>query len=474
MEKLNQRDSFVSCSNSQSAPVRGTLIHMTGQTAVFELYNPYSILQMSEVLSDFQIIIGERQLYSGRAVVSSLVNTGIMLVVETTLVDPWSDLDILAILKDKTSLRKEIERYVSGWETENKILPELKVLVTDFSSFLHDISIWVKQVEVALSRQASSSIESYTSELVGEVTAPTKSRITEFLQGLENLACRIDSETAGLHKAYTRRILHPYTLCSPFVHRSYTKPLGYAGDYLMIDMLLSNPHKGEALFSKVVNTLILESDVCQAHRNRIEIMTQMLDQEGKRTRKLNRRFKVLNIACGPSRDVVNFIYTSNEANRCDITLLDFSQEALEFSEAETKKAKKARGSEIGITIVNKSIDSMLRESTKKAGTSDFITERYDVVYCAGLFDYLTDSVCNRLISLYYEWLLPDGLLMVTNVHSSNPQRYMMEYLLEWNIFARDEKKFTELNTVPVPSEVFLDGTGVNLFLKMRNDNSVPY
>ena len=154
---------------------------------------------------------------------------------------------------------------------------------------------------------------------------------------------------------------------------------------------------------------------------------------------------------------------------CDVTLLDFSLEALAFSETETKKAKNARGSEIEITIVNKSIDTMLRESTKKAGTSDFITERYDVVYCAGLFDYLTDSVCNRLISLYYEWLLPGGLLMVTNVHSNNPQKIMMEYLLEWNIFARDEKKFEELNTIPVQSEIFLDETGVNVFLKMRKN-----
>ena len=41
-----------------------------------------------------------------------------------------------------------------------------------------------------------------------------------------------------VHKAYARRELHPLTMCSPFVHRTYTKPLGYAGDYEMMNMML--------------------------------------------------------------------------------------------------------------------------------------------------------------------------------------------------------------------------------------------
>jgi hypothetical protein len=95
-------ESFVTCANSQSTVVRGTLMHITGQTAVFEVYSPFSILQLSEVLSDFEILIGERVIYSGRAVVRSLVNTGIMLVIETALVDALNAVDAISIVDDRS------------------------------------------------------------------------------------------------------------------------------------------------------------------------------------------------------------------------------------------------------------------------------------------------------------------------------------------------------------------------------------
>ena len=36
----------------------------------FEVYNPFSIVQLSEVLSEFKIVMSDRVVYSGRAVVS--------------------------------------------------------------------------------------------------------------------------------------------------------------------------------------------------------------------------------------------------------------------------------------------------------------------------------------------------------------------------------------------------------------------
>ena len=75
-----ERDSFVAFRNSQGNEARGTLLRLTRFLAVFEVYNPYSILQLSEVLSDVRIFMANRLVYSGRAVVSTLVNTGIMVI----------------------------------------------------------------------------------------------------------------------------------------------------------------------------------------------------------------------------------------------------------------------------------------------------------------------------------------------------------------------------------------------------------
>ena len=78
--ETGERLSFIICRNSHGVELRGTLHRLTRHLAVFEVYNPYSIVQLSEVLSGFRIMMNERMIYSGRAIIANLVNTGIMLI----------------------------------------------------------------------------------------------------------------------------------------------------------------------------------------------------------------------------------------------------------------------------------------------------------------------------------------------------------------------------------------------------------
>ena len=81
--------SLVTFKNSQGDTARGTLLTIERGTVVFEVYNPYSIVQLSEVLKDLTIRRGENAVYQGRAVVSNLVNTGLILIVSANFIDPW-------------------------------------------------------------------------------------------------------------------------------------------------------------------------------------------------------------------------------------------------------------------------------------------------------------------------------------------------------------------------------------------------
>ncbi|MBI2946482.1 MAG: class I SAM-dependent methyltransferase, partial [Verrucomicrobia bacterium] len=383
-------------------------MHFTNQATVFEVYNPFSILQLSEVLNDFRIVIGERTLYAGRGVVSSLVNTGIMLVCEATLVDAWNDVDILSLIKDTTLFRDEIKRFVGDWKINNNILPEFKVLTSDFQGFLSELSMWFKPLETPIPQLMPEASERLSMEVVDKAVEPLRPIAIEFLQKLELLAGEIPPERAGIHKAYLRRDLHPLTLCSPFVHRSFTKPLGYAGDYEMINMILERQYEGRTLFAKTVNKLLLDTAPAEAHRNRITILKRLLEQESERARASGQALEVLNIGCGPAKEVRDFMAASRNADLCRMTLMDFSKDALEFAQRKALEHKARTGSKIQLEFVEKSIDDLLRESMARARETS--AKRYDFVYCAGLFDYFTDSVCRRLIALFYEWLVPGGLL----------------------------------------------------------------
>src|SRR5674476_1148315 len=56
-------DPVITFRNSQGEAVRGTLTNVQRRSLVIEIYNPYSIVQVSEVLSDLTIRSGERNIY---------------------------------------------------------------------------------------------------------------------------------------------------------------------------------------------------------------------------------------------------------------------------------------------------------------------------------------------------------------------------------------------------------------------------
>jgi extracellular factor (EF) 3-hydroxypalmitic acid methyl ester biosynthesis protein len=101
---------------------------------------------------------------------------------------------------------------------------------------------------------------------------------------------------------------------------------------------------------------------------------------------------------------------------------------------------------------------------KKTGAA-----QYDFVYCAGLFDYLTDAVCQHLMEAFYAMLAPGGLLVATNVdkHAAINQ---MECFLDWHLKYRDTQKMRELTPKAAsPEEVIIkrDPSGANVFIEVR-------
>jgi extracellular factor (EF) 3-hydroxypalmitic acid methyl ester biosynthesis protein len=66
-------------------------------------------------------------------------------------------------------------------------------------------------------------------------------------------------------------------------------------------------------------------------------------------------------------------------------------------------------------------------------------EKYDFVYCSGLFDYLSDRICAKLIQLFFSMLRKGGKVLVTNMHSSVKDNCFMELVTEWHLIYRDEK-----------------------------------
>ena len=48
------------------------------------------------------------------------------------------------------------------------------------------------------------------------------------------------------------------------------------------------------------------------------------------------------------------------------------------------------------------------------------------------------------MNIFYEMLAPGGLLVATNVDSSNPRSFTMEYMMEWVVIYRNGARMAKL------------------------------
>lgn len=458
-------NSIVAFNNSQGLKCRGTLVHITRTSMVFELYNPYSIVQLSEVLNDLQVVRGERIIYNGKAVVNHIVSTGLMMIISVTLLDPWNDLS--GLLPGK-GLKSETLNFLNDWDASHKIMPEYQLVVTTLGNFLGELSRWLQEAETGVLgdlEEKKNSLEKEFYEEISEIVGP---KVYSLYERFEIEAKKIPPEEIMQHKAFAQRLLHPLTLCSPFVHRTFTKPLGYAGDYEMVNMMLKESMtSGKNIYAKVVNDYHLKAAPVIAHCNRIDMLEERLKNETMRVASEGRVFTVLNVGCGPAVELQRFIQHEKMASHAAFQLMDFNEETLAYTKGKIEEAIKSSGNKPIVKFIQKSIDELLKE-IHNSGESE-IASTYDMVYCAGLFDYFSYKTCKQLTELYYSWLAPGGLLTLTNVHSDHPNIQLMEHLLDWYLFYRDEKEMAGMAPSDTEPVISTDATGVNIFLDIRKN-----
>jgi len=463
-----EKDCLVICHNSQGLEVVATLLRVSRHQVAFEVYSPSVVLQVSEVLGDFTLLIQNRPVYSGRAVITNLVNAGTVLVCEANLGDNWVEAELLDPAERGHNLQAGFNRFIEQWQKIYKVLPEFKVIVADMQTFLTDLRLWLEQIELGIRSSPSGDRLKLEQEVTRELGQSTTPAITTLFEKFEEAARNIPQDLLPAHCAFGKRQLHPILLCSPFLYRTFQKPLGYAGDYEMVNMISREPCEGGSLFAKVLNLWFLQQAPAAAHRNRITYLAERITEMTARAASANKVARILSLGCGPALEVQGFLSEKHFSNRAEFTLLDFNEETLTHTRAVLEGLKKEHHRNSQITYGKKSVNLILKEGGKRIERPP--ENQYDFVYCAGLFDYLSDQLCHRLSNILYEWVAPGGLFITTNVDGSNPRRLTMDYIMEWHLIYRTGSKLASLKpdqVEPGAFEVRSDTTGVNIYFEAR-------
>lgn len=461
MYSQTQIDPLVSFRNAHGESVRGTLVSLQRKALVMEIYNPDFILQVSEVMHELTVRQGSKVVYNGNALVVSTVNTGLTAVVSLTLIDEWSELRETVLVPG--AVGAEAAAFVAGWSERYRIGREYQAVINEMRAFLSDVSRWVDQVDLSDNLPKVNGM--LREDLFQELAAPLMAKALTYFGRLEQAAAAVEPELAPAHRAFAQAALHPLILRAPFVFRSFTKPLGYAGDYQMVKQILDDPRQGPSTYFQIVNTLFLQAAVATAHRNRIEVLVDFLQQQAARARALGRPLRILNIGCGPAMEIQRLLDETPDLPPLELELLDFSAETLAWTRSQLEPRVARAGGAVQINYVHESVHQLLK---RRPASSAPLERDFDAVYCAGLFDYLSDKVCARLMQYFAQRIRPGGTMLVTNVHTDNPEKYAMEHLLEWHLIYRSEANLAALLPPQAAQrKVYADATGLNVFAEVN-------
>jgi len=466
MESTVIKESLVTFQGNQGMETRGSMLRLGRYAATFELYGADTVVRASEVLADFKIIWQSRTLYSGRAIVRSFVNTGTATVCEVTLEDSWVDVDF-STTAIPGSLCDQFKEFIREWEKLYRVMPEYKVVLADLQTFLADLRLWLNQVELGIHASPSGDRLELERDVLNQLAPSVVPAISHLFERYERVAEGIDPDLVPAHEAFGKRQLHPLLLSSPFVYRTYVKPLGYAGDYEMVNMMFRDPAVGGSLFSKMVNVYALKLPPILAHRNRITFLTERLVAESLRLAARAKPMRVFNLGCGPAQEIQQFLTQHQLSNQAAFTLMDFNDETVSHCTNVLAGLKRDHQRSTQLHFAKKSVHQFLKQAGRVVINSE--SQQYDLVYCAGLFDYLADNVCRKLMDLLYDLVAPGGLLLATNV-TTNPARNEMECFLEWHVIHRTGEQMRSLSprrADPGNLSLMQDATGVNLFLEVR-------
>jgi hypothetical protein len=255
---------------------------------------------------------------------------------------------------------------------------------------------------------------------------------------------------------YLFKELFPYVMRSRMAERAYYKPKGYAGDFMMMEMIYANKPAGDGKIGQLLDQWFLKSSAAEAVRGRRQLLAKQLARLAVEKANGTKPVRVMNLACGPNRELFDFLTDCECSDTIEALCIDIDADALQYTDQHVN------------TFSHQATIHLMCENLVKWAIGrvrhDFGAQ--DIIYSAGLMDYLNDGIFVRMINRCHAQLKTGGVLILGNFGARNPNRNMMDHLLHWSLIYRDEGVLRDLFDRSLFSgdiQIFSEKQGVNLF-----------
>ncbi len=360
-------------------------------------------------------------------------------------------------------VRHRAEKFTQQVVDPEKIKPEFRLHVADLRYVLSHYRRLLDAEEKILNNspyEVRGKLEKELLKLYGDKIVGS---INHYAVLMEPLCADLSPAQHFLYKTYFQeQLLEFVTFSSAFSTRALLKPNGYAGDFVMMEMLCDdNVYVGKTLFEKCCHRFSVTSPSGAPVKNRLRVMYQVLEEGVREALQKKDKVRVLDLACGPSIPVQQFMQLP-ESNKLEIFFLDQDSDAIEKLQRKLSDLKEKYERRTSFHFFNQPIQAMFSDPEILSRLAD-----QDLILCSGLFDYLDDGLSQMLINVLYALLSPGGTLLIGNLCPAETTKIFQWYVNEWPLNFRTAEELKALAPEGTQPEILAEELGFNLFLKIK-------
>jgi hypothetical protein len=285
-----------------------------------------------------------------------------------------------------------------------------------------------------------------------------------------------DARALGRRDAHAAR--QPILYACPMHRRAYEKPQGYAGDYRLMELHFAHERSGDGLFGRFLHFVAQNYSLPRAVIAREAVLRdavrKVLEHDS------TEPARVLALAAGPAMEMRRLLEGEPTITRpVELILVDQDKSAHETAHRQLTRllVERHQGKlPVTLTCLHFSVRQILKpKSQEEHRVVDEVLAGLDLVYCAGLYDYLPDPVATRLTSAMYSRLRPGGRMLMGNMAVGPDMTWMAEFVLDWFLHYRTPESMLHLGAGLSPllahQTVSADVTGHAIFLDVTKPHA---
>jgi len=323
-------------------------------------------------------------------------------------------------------------------EGQERIPPDL---IGDIELFKHDL------LEVEKNLRAKAITENVAQETVSRVCGMVANSLREQIIHHQDIEKAIGT--------YIFRESFPFFMLSSFIDSTFRQPRNCGNDSYVVEVLSQNEPEGDGHLGVYIDHWIRSIPTCLALKNRGGIITATLKELAHNWHG-ETPMPVTSLASGSATEILD-LFLNAEPPKVHVSCIDINHKHLHYAANLSRKL----GFQEYLTCIQDNIFLIAQ------GHSCVHLSPQQMIYSVTLGNYLSDREFIAILDWVYDHLLPNGTVILGNFHASNPDRLLLEHILEWHLIYRSaeqlEKLFGRSKFRSLPVKIESDEFGVELF-----------